>query len=124
MIDVADSLAYLRTRFQTLITSPQVVSTIWQPRSLICCKVETAVPNFVDDVAAIMRLDLLLHGGHHLRRAQVYFLARRRAAGDEVGGHGVWKSITFAWHASSASDPTGSNLPLITESVYQERAGR
>ena len=25
MIDVADSLAYLRTRFHTLITSPQVV---------------------------------------------------------------------------------------------------
>src|SRR5438445_327144 len=30
MIEVADSLAYLRTRFQTLITSPHVMSTIWQ----------------------------------------------------------------------------------------------
>ena len=45
MIEVADSLAYLRTRFHTLITSPQVVSTIWQPRSLICCRVESSVPN-------------------------------------------------------------------------------
>src|SRR5438874_13588571 len=45
MIEVADSLAYLRTRFQTLITSPQVVSTIWQPRSLICCWFDNSVPN-------------------------------------------------------------------------------
>src|ERR1051325_5176812 len=45
MMEVADSLAYLRTRFHTLITSPQVVSTIWQPRSLICCRIDNSVPN-------------------------------------------------------------------------------
>jgi len=45
MIEVTDSLAYLRTRFQTLITSPHVVSTIWQPRSLICCWIDNSVPN-------------------------------------------------------------------------------
>ena len=31
MMEVTSSLAFCRTRFQTLITSPQVVSTIWQP---------------------------------------------------------------------------------------------
>ena len=44
-------------------------------------------PDFVDDVAAVMRLDLFLHGRHHLRRAQVHFLARRCAAGDQIRAH-------------------------------------
>src|SRR5215471_1401931 len=40
--------------------------------------------NLVDDVAAVMLFDLLLHRGHHVRRAEVYFLARGRSARDEV----------------------------------------
>ena len=32
---VTCSEAFWRTRFQTLMTSPQVVSTIWHPRALI-----------------------------------------------------------------------------------------
>ena len=40
--------------------------------------------DLVDDVAPVMRLDLFLHGRHHLRRAQVHFLMRRRAAGDQI----------------------------------------
>jgi hypothetical protein len=34
-----------------------------------------------------MLLDLFLHRGHHVGRPQVYFLARRRSAGDEVRTH-------------------------------------
>jgi hypothetical protein len=38
--------------------------------------------DFLDNIAAIMRLDLLLDSGHYIRRAQIDFLARRRSAGD------------------------------------------
>src|SRR6516162_1205632 len=43
--------------------------------------------DFFDDVAPIMRLHLLLHGRHYVRRAQIHFLARRRAAGNQVRAH-------------------------------------
>ena len=43
--------------------------------------------HFVDNIAAVMLLDLLLHRGHDVRRAQVHFLARGRSAGNEVGAH-------------------------------------
>ena len=43
--------------------------------------------HLLDDIAAIMRFDLFLHGRHHLRRAQVYFLARRCAAGNQIRAH-------------------------------------
>ena len=43
--------------------------------------------NFVDNVTAIMLLDLFLHRGHNVGRTQVDFLARRRSAGDEVRTH-------------------------------------
>ena len=46
-----------------------------------------AAPNLVHDLAEIVRLDLLLHRRHHVGRAQVYFFARRRAAGDQVRAH-------------------------------------
>ncbi len=39
------SLEYCRTRFQTLITSPQVVSTNSQPFSSSRLRVPTSVPN-------------------------------------------------------------------------------
>ncbi len=39
------SLEYWRTRFQTLITSPQVVSTSTQPFSSSRLRVPTSVPN-------------------------------------------------------------------------------
>ena len=45
-------------------------------------------PDLIDDVAAIMRLDLLLHGRHHVGRTQVHLLARRRAAGNQIRAHG------------------------------------
>src|SRR5256885_16590974 len=44
-------------------------------------------PDFIDDIATIMRLDLLLHSGHHVRRAQIDLLACRCAAGDEIRAH-------------------------------------
>src|SRR5437868_15351922 len=37
-------------------------------------------PDFFDDVAAIVRLDLLLHRRHYVGSTQVHFLARSRAA--------------------------------------------
>src|SRR6266851_2330689 len=45
--------------------------------------------HFIDNVAAIMLLDLLLHRRHHIRRTQVDLLARRRSAGNEVRAHNV-----------------------------------
>ena len=45
------------------------------------------VPDFFDNVAAIMRLHLLLYSRHYVRRAQVHFLARRRAAGNQIRAH-------------------------------------
>ena len=34
-----------------------------------------------------MRFDLLLNGGHHIRRAEVYLLARGCAAGNQIRAH-------------------------------------
>ena len=45
MIDVNCSLAFCVTRFQTLITSPQVVSTNWQPLAFSLSIVATSAPN-------------------------------------------------------------------------------
>ena len=45
--------------------------------------------HFVDDVAAIMLLNLLLHRRHYVRRTQVDLFARRRSAGDEVRAHKI-----------------------------------
>lgn len=44
-------------------------------------------PDFFDNVAPIMRLDLLLHCGHYIRRAQIHFLARGCATGNQVRAH-------------------------------------
>ena len=44
MMLVTDSFEYCRTRFHTLITSPQVVSTIRQPFSSSFFRVLTSVP--------------------------------------------------------------------------------
>ena len=44
-------------------------------------------PHFFDDIATIMRLDLLLHRGHHVRRAEIDLFARRCAAGDKIRAH-------------------------------------
>ncbi len=43
-MEVMSSWAFCRTRFQTLITSPQVVSTMSEPISLIRASVVTSVP--------------------------------------------------------------------------------
>src|SRR5207237_5491864 len=45
--------------------------------------------DFIDNVAAVMLLDLFLHRGHHVGRTQVYFLARRCSAGDQVRAHAL-----------------------------------
>ena len=44
-------------------------------------------PNFFDNVAAIMRLHLLLHGRHYIRRPQIHLLVRRCAAGNQIRAH-------------------------------------
>ena len=45
--------------------------------------------NLFDDIASVMRLDLLLHGRHHVWRAQVHPLARSCAAGNQVRAHNI-----------------------------------
>jgi hypothetical protein len=45
MMLVTESFAYWRTRFHTLITSPHVVSTNWQPRSLSWFMIAISAPN-------------------------------------------------------------------------------
>src|SRR5256886_12029414 len=47
----------------------------------------TRAAHLLDNVATIVRLDLLLHRGHHVRRAQIDFLACRGAAGNEIRAH-------------------------------------
>ena len=56
-------------------------------RDVAAAQNPAGAPDLVHDVAAIMRFDLLLHGRHHFRRAQVHLLARRRSAGDKIGAH-------------------------------------
>jgi hypothetical protein len=43
--------------------------------------------NLFNDIAPVVRLDLLLHRRHHVRRAQVHFLAGSCAAGNQVCAH-------------------------------------
>ena len=67
-----------------------------QPHGRVAHRNNSALPpHFIDNVAAIMRLDLLLHRRHHVGRAQVYLLARRRAAGDEVRAHMALVKLTY-----------------------------
>src|SRR5438477_3702902 len=47
------------------------------------------VSYFFNDVAAIMRLHLLLHGRHYIRCAQIYSLASSGAARNQVRTHVV-----------------------------------
>ena len=59
---------------------------------LVHRKHPASAANFFHNIAAIMRFDLFLHRRHHIRRAQVYFLARRRAAGNEIRAHKIiWR---------------------------------
>src|SRR5689334_9149960 len=44
-------------------------------------------PDFVDNVAAIVRFDLFLDGGHDFRSAEVDLVTGSGAAGDEVCAH-------------------------------------
>ena len=43
--------------------------------------------HFIDNVAAVVGFHLLLHRSHHVRRAQIHFLPRRRAAGNKIRAH-------------------------------------
>src|SRR5215471_11123623 len=45
------------------------------------------VSYFFNDIAAIMRLHLLLDGRHYVRRTQIHLLLCRRAAGNQVRAH-------------------------------------
>ena len=46
-------------------------------------------PNLFDNIAAVVCLDLLLHGRHHVGRAQVHSLAGSCAAGNQVRAHKI-----------------------------------
>ncbi len=56
----------------------------------------TCATHFFDNIAAVMRLDLFLHRSHHIGRAQINFLARRRAAGNKVRAHKIYAAICTA----------------------------
>ena len=43
--------------------------------------------HFLDNIAPIMRFDLLLHRSHDVGRAQVHFLPRCCAAGNQIRAH-------------------------------------
>ena len=43
--------------------------------------------HLIDDVAPVMRLHLFLDRSHHVRGAQIDFLARCRAAGNKIRTH-------------------------------------
>ena len=59
-----------------------------QTHSRVADRYDSAgTPNFFDNVAAIMRLHLLLHGRHYVRRTQIHLLVRRGAAGNQVCAH-------------------------------------
>ena len=45
--------------------------------------------NFFHNVAAVVRLNLLLHGSHHVGCAEVHFLPRCCAAGNKVRAHAI-----------------------------------
>src|SRR6266853_6351975 len=47
----------------------------------------TGAAHLLDNVAPIMRFDLLLHRGHYIRRAEVHFLPRGCAAGNQIRAH-------------------------------------
>ena len=47
----------------------------------------TCPTHLIDDVALVMRLHLFLHRSHHVRGAQIDFLARCRAAGNKIRTH-------------------------------------
>src|SRR2546423_4073925 len=47
----------------------------------------TRPAHLLHNVTAIVRFDLLLHRGHYIRRAEVHFLPRGRAAGNQVRTH-------------------------------------
>ena len=77
-----------------------------QPHGHVANREDAAgAADLVHDVAAIMRLDLLLHRRHHFRRAQVHFLARGRAAGDKISAHGAGRPDTYTDFQRAATPP-------------------
>src|SRR3954471_7415508 len=68
-----------------------------QPHRGVAGANDPALPaNLVDDVAAVMRFDLFLHRRHDIRRAQIHFLARCGAAGNEVRAQNM-NVATLLW---------------------------
>ena len=117
MMEVMSSLAFWRTRFQTLITSPQVVSTILQPISLMRARVVTSVPKagtmttssavqvvhlglgvFADEILDAERADLLVDLGVVDDLAE----DEEAAVGEDLGG-GVGE-VDGALHAVAKAE--------------------
>src|SRR6266478_2280368 len=64
----------------------------------------TRPAHFIDNVAAIVRLDLLLHGSHHIRRAEVHFFSCGCAAGNKIRAHEMTRRCRFSY---SSKGPLG-----------------
>ena len=80
---ILENLARRVSQIDRALDAVAKAELLRQPHRDIAARQNAAgAPDLVHDVAAVMRFDLLLHGGHYFRRAQVHLLARRRAAGN------------------------------------------
>src|SRR5206468_2544881 len=59
--------------------------------------------HFFHNVAAVVRLHLLLHGSHHVRCAEVHFLPRCCAAGNQVRAHTIVVILSAAKDLESST---------------------
>ena len=69
--------------------------------------------HFLDNVAAIMGLDLLLHRRHHIRCAEVDFLASGGAAGNQIRAHFMVVIL------SEAKNPAISSAELVYVNIQR-----
>src|SRR5215831_5074685 len=60
-------------------------------------------PDLFDNIAAVVGLDLLLHGRHHVRRTQIDLLVGSRAAGNQVRAHSRIVILSVAKNLRSAA---------------------
>jgi hypothetical protein len=70
----------------------------------------TRPAHFIDNVAAVVRLHLLLHCSHHVGCAQIDFLACRRAAGNKIRTHGLGRNIPLTGRFAVANEPVKISL--------------
>src|SRR4029453_16246132 len=76
--------------------------------------------HFLDDVTAVVRFHLLLHRSHHVGRAQVHFLPRSCAAGNEIRAHDL-ANVTLTGPFSNGWPEAG--IGLSTDDHWSTSSG-